>query len=305
MSMDFSDVKAAGRMRSIIERIALGVVNRERPDIRIGRVHHFDSGLQFAWILFPGESVDTLVKVRIALDQTPTRDILTYGDQADVVRVLGKPGNYWISDFVSGLPQSPHLKPGSLVRYGGLNVPDGYLLAGGGEASQTLYPALYNAYGAKYGAASAGNFRLPTFHKVYDDVDQIVTGLFTAAAGFSLTTQNLRVRNGMVYLQIVVSATAAITLGSVDHTNQTILNGTTLFNTLYAPDISTSAANQGSIRSAVLMSSGIMQLSAGVVSSGSTLSGNIASGEVFTLNFFYPMPDDVPGLNGEIMIVKT
>lgn len=305
MSMEFSDVKTAGRMRSIVERIALGVINRERPDVRIGRVHHFDSGLQYAWVLFPGETIDTLVKVRIALDQTPTRDIVTYGDQADVVRVLGKPGNYWITDFVSGLPQSPHLKPGSLIRYGGIGTPDGFLPCLGAEASQTQYPALYAAILTKYGTASAGMFRLPLFHKIYNDIDPITTGLFTAAAGWTLNSQSLRVRAGMVYLSVNVTNTTLQSFGNVDHPNQTMLNGTALMINTYAPDISASTVSQGQIRGASLSTGAVISTTAGVISTGTTLRGDINAAETFTYNFFYPMPDDIPGLNGEVMIIKT
>jgi microcystin-dependent protein len=305
--MSFGDVKTASRMRDLVEGIAGGVVTRMRPDTRIGNVHHYDAGLLRAWVIFPGETEDNMIQVRCAQDKIPTRSLVQYGvDECDIVRIDGRPGNYWISDFVRGFPRPVGIAAGTLVRYGGILLPDGYLECDGTEASQTAYPELYRAVGSSYGSASAGNFKLPFFHKIYDDVDQITSGLFTAASGWTVTLQNLRVRNSMVYCRVGVQSTNAITLNSTNHADQTAATGTSTFSTLYAPDADTSAGGQGAIRTGVLQSStSNVNITSGVVASGGTLSGNIAAGEGWTFNFFYPMPDDIAGLNGSRMIIKT
>lgn len=104
--MEFGDLRSAARMRDLIERIAGKVVDKKRPDVRIGYVNNYDSGRQLAWVKFPGD--DELVKVRIALNMLPTRTIQSNGqDEADIVRVAGKPGSYYVIDFVRGVPQNP------------------------------------------------------------------------------------------------------------------------------------------------------------------------------------------------------
>jgi len=109
----------------------------------------------------------------------------------------------------------------------------------------------------------------------------------------------------MVYLQCTVTSNSLITLNNVDHTNQTVLNSGVTFQNLYAPDLTVSGGPQGNMRAAVMLLDGTVQLTAGVVSAGSTLKADIAAGEQFVLNFFYPVPDDVAGLMGERMIIKT
>lgn len=104
--MEFGDLRSAARMRDLIERIASKTVDKKRPDVRIGYVNNYDSGRQLAWIKFPGD--DELVKVRIALNMLPTRTIASNGEaEADIVRVAGKPGSYYVIDFVRGVPQNP------------------------------------------------------------------------------------------------------------------------------------------------------------------------------------------------------
>lgn len=107
--MSFGDLQTASRMRDVVESIALKVVNRERPDHRIGRVNNFNTTSQQAWVLFPGESEETLVKARFGRNMIPTKSIVIDGlAEADIVRVAGRPGNYWIVDFLKGVPGSDY-----------------------------------------------------------------------------------------------------------------------------------------------------------------------------------------------------
>lgn len=107
----FGDLQSASRMRDLIERISTRTVERLRPDVRIGKVHHYDAGRQLAWIQYAGEDSSNLVKVRVALNMLPTKTIEANGDACDIVRVAGKPGNYYIADFVRGVPQDPNNIP--------------------------------------------------------------------------------------------------------------------------------------------------------------------------------------------------
>lgn len=107
--MGFGDLQSASRMRDVIESIAVKVVNRERPSNRIGRIQRFNPSTQQAWILFPGENEDTLVKARFARNMIPTKSIEVDGlAVADIVRVSGRPGAYWIVDFLKGIPKSDY-----------------------------------------------------------------------------------------------------------------------------------------------------------------------------------------------------
>lgn len=102
----FGEVKIAARLRDAISSIAAGVVDTMRPDIKIGAVWSVDG--QNVFILFAGETVDSLVKVRASASMIPKRamtDVSTNDAPCDIVRITGKPGQYWIVDYLSGQPQ--------------------------------------------------------------------------------------------------------------------------------------------------------------------------------------------------------
>ena len=144
----FSDLNSSARMRDVIERIAKKVVNKERPDVKIGRVHHYSSGKQVAWIQLTGESDDNLIKVRIALNMLPTKTIESDGDEADIVRVAGKPGQYWVTDYIRGVPQSPDNIPiGAGFLWFHSTIPDGYLALQGQTVNTADYPDLASVWG--------------------------------------------------------------------------------------------------------------------------------------------------------------
>lgn len=109
--MSFSDLRAAMAMRGLITSIAEDAVKRLRPEERIGKVFSYDTNAQLAQIYFPGETIDSLVTARFALDRVPSTamassfDFAGYDANGDIVRVAGKPGAYYISDYISGIPQ--------------------------------------------------------------------------------------------------------------------------------------------------------------------------------------------------------
>jgi hypothetical protein len=160
---DFGSQKAAANMRDVIERITTGVVNRIRPDVRTGYVHHYNTGSKIAWIMFRGESASNLVRARCGEDRIPTKGYDLYGTDCDIVRVAGKPGDYWIADFVRGIPRVPGIVAGMRMRYAGGITPEGWLEPDGTEVSKELYADLYANIGDAYGSASdPANFLLPT-----------------------------------------------------------------------------------------------------------------------------------------------
>lgn len=105
-----ADYKYAQDFRDVVKKIATRVVHKEVPSVKLGKVYSVDAGRQIAWILFPGETIDNLVKVRCASDKIPAQTMSTsFADQgydapADIVRVWGKPGNFFVLDFYSGTP---------------------------------------------------------------------------------------------------------------------------------------------------------------------------------------------------------
>jgi len=111
--MGFGDQRYAQQFRDLITTIARRVVQEERPDLRLGKVYSFDPSTNSAMILFPGETVDNLVKVRVAKNMQPTRTMNSnfstqgYDAEGDIVRIAGKPGSLFILDYFSGAPYTP------------------------------------------------------------------------------------------------------------------------------------------------------------------------------------------------------
>lgn len=112
----FGDYKVAAATRDVIERIAEGVVNRLRPDLKIGSVYSATPD-GTAEIQFPGHSAEELMQVRFSPDKMPWSTTMVPGMTGvpDIVRVAGKPGAYFIDSFVAGYPK-PRL--GTRIRVG-------------------------------------------------------------------------------------------------------------------------------------------------------------------------------------------
>ena len=109
-STGLGDYAFSGKFRDIIEVLVEGAVNRLRPEDRIGKVFSINANARTAKILFPGGDETTLATVRFGPAMMPTVTMdSTYqfdGMEAagDVVRVSGKPGDHYISDFIVGNP---------------------------------------------------------------------------------------------------------------------------------------------------------------------------------------------------------
>lgn len=184
--MEFGDVTTAGKMRDVIERLAMKVINRERPENRIGSVHHFDSVRQLAWIQFPGDDEGNLVQVRTALNMRPRFSIQDNGvENCDVVRVAGKPGSYFIIDYLRGAPSvnALDLPVGSVIEWpaqAGAAIPYGYLEANGQAVSRTEWDELYAVYGTTHGAGDGS-----TTFNVYNRKGRVAVGQDTSDAYFN------------------------------------------------------------------------------------------------------------------------
>lgn len=106
----FADMNNALRMRQVLTGIAEEAVNRLRPEEKIGTVFSIDLSRQIARVLLPGHTANQLIDVRFARDKVPTREMAKtfntdgYEATGDIVRIAGRPGSFYISDFVDGIP---------------------------------------------------------------------------------------------------------------------------------------------------------------------------------------------------------
>lgn len=155
-SMSFGDHAYAGKFRDLITRIARQVIRDERPEPRIGKVYSYNNSTQTAMVLFAGETVDSLVKVRVAKDMAPTRvmdttfETLGYNAPADIVRVWGVPGSYFILDYYSGNPQ-PNNLIGMPLPWLTDTPPTGYIMLAGQAENRLVYPDLFDLWGETFG----------------------------------------------------------------------------------------------------------------------------------------------------------
>jgi hypothetical protein len=106
------EVPSAARARDIFERIAESVVNKLRPEPFLAKVYDVDMTTQTARVVLAGETLNELMPVRFALDKIPrvtmaSNPSLGLAAAGDIVRVAGKPGQYFILDFFSGNPYVP------------------------------------------------------------------------------------------------------------------------------------------------------------------------------------------------------
>jgi hypothetical protein len=110
--MGMQDTPTAANLLRVMRKIAKKVVDKERPDMRTGRVFSINTDTQIAQVLFPGNTVDSLVPASFGMDKIPTTMMETtfsadgYAAAGDVVRVAGKPSAWFILDFVKGIPAS-------------------------------------------------------------------------------------------------------------------------------------------------------------------------------------------------------
>ena len=126
MTQTFGDLTTASRMKALMKSVAEKVVDQKRPEERIGLVVSLNSAEQFVMVRFNGDP--TTIRVRVALNMLPTHTEDQDGaERADIVRVAGKPGSYYVTDFVRGMPQSTsNISVGEInfANYKGINLAD-------------------------------------------------------------------------------------------------------------------------------------------------------------------------------------
>lgn len=158
----FNDQVYAARFRDLITSIATKVVQEQRPDLRIGRVYDFDPNTNIALVLFAGETVSNLVKVRAARNMQPTTlmaasfDTLGYDAPGDLVRVTGKPGNLFILDYFSGTPQFAIPEWTEVTFQNTWGNSSGYT-----SVAYTKFTGMVNLKGVGIGTANTVAFTLP------------------------------------------------------------------------------------------------------------------------------------------------
>lgn len=165
--MRFSDVATAGKMRDLITSIAEGVVERKRPDARIGRVYSYNYDTLTAEIEFVGET--QTIRAKFSPDQVPSSSVLDPWGDPNLVRVAGRPGSYYILNFVSGTPRQMKYEwamvpTGGFVFYGGDDEPIGFLQCDGRFVSQSTYQWLFTKVGHRFNNGvdpGDGTFKLP------------------------------------------------------------------------------------------------------------------------------------------------
>lgn len=213
----FGDYSVAAGMRDVMVRIAEEVVNRLRPEMMIGEVYEFNYGSRTARIRLPGHTVDELLQVRFAEDKVPRTSVADNpDDNPDVVRIAGKPGSYWISDYVRGAPRNMFYEaginpPGTVLPYAGTldgGAPFGYLPCFGQFEYIEEYPILFSKIGHNFNRDSTssqidpgdGTFRLPDSRvRILVGAGDVVGGAF--ALGMHDQDEDLSLRiDRMIHL---------------------------------------------------------------------------------------------------------
>lgn len=193
--MGFEEYRYAQEFRDVIRKMARKAVRDEVPSIKMGKVYSVDSGRQLAWILFPNQTVDNLVKVHCAADKIPTQTMdanfeeLGYDAPGDIVRVWGKPGSLFILDYYSGFPiaqglfvttfTTPQVNTEYLIT-SGIKAIQAEVLAAGGGGGSGMRGAAGTARVAGAGG-SGGNRSIKTF--LVDDVGTEVLYVTCGAGG--------------------------------------------------------------------------------------------------------------------------
>ena len=150
------EYRFAQEFRDIIRQIVRKVIRDEVPSLKMGKVYSVDSVRQLAWILFPNETIDNLVKVHCAADKIPTKTMdsdfaeLGYDAPGDLVRVWGKPGSLFILDYYSGVPSTLDLSTSGETAAQGLSI-----VRFTDPQSNTVWPIPVGVKAISYEAVSA------------------------------------------------------------------------------------------------------------------------------------------------------
>lgn len=207
-----NEIAFAARMRDVIQGIANDTVARLRPEPKLGKVYDFDLASYTADVLFPGETINSLITVKFGLDTVPTNSMvmnapggdvtqITNDTLANIVRVAGRMGAYYIDGFVYG-QSSPIVPIGGIIEYLGSAAPDYstdqyanavYLRCDGSVLNIADYPQLFNRIGFRYGGDGSTTFALPVYVGSLPDLTWTVAdpAWITAQTGYSVASATL------------------------------------------------------------------------------------------------------------------
>jgi microcystin-dependent protein len=169
--MSLSDLQSALNMRDLIYNMVDEMVERLRPEEKVGKVFSWDTNTQTARILFAGETIQSLVIASFSKLHTPRRGMSSswesqgYAAVGDIVRVAGRPGKYYITDYVSGGPETWYTGDIGFLKMwvGAGTYPENYLLCEGGQFLGSSYPVLASIVGDTYGTHSGDTYWLPDY----------------------------------------------------------------------------------------------------------------------------------------------
>lgn len=90
----FADLPISARMRQVMRRIALRVLNEERPVERLAEVTSIDADAWLAYVLYPGETESVPIRMGAVMYPTEVGQKVLVGGQSNsrrIVDVLGMP----------------------------------------------------------------------------------------------------------------------------------------------------------------------------------------------------------------------
>ena len=159
--MSFSEYDIALRMRTILKSIIGEELDYLRPADKFGVVQTiYPNGT--ALVVLDGDGIP--IQCRYGSSEIPISSLdapaASENNEANRVRVTGKPGNYWITQIIRG-NTNPGIV-GEVTMFAGASAPAGWLLCDGTAVSRTGYAALFAVIGTTYGAGDGSTtFNLP------------------------------------------------------------------------------------------------------------------------------------------------
>lgn len=163
---------------------------------------------------------------------------------------------------------------GAMMLWPGEVAPSGWLFAEGGTFSSVAYPVLYNVLGTT---------TLPRREPEYASVDEVTSGVVSAASGYSVTAQNFQRHGRMVNFVIGISRTGGnIGINNPEHANQTI--GT--LNSAWWPALTTTHPLNSGLRHFYISTTGVIQIVSGIAD-GSYTNSNINTNDALNASGTY------------------
>lgn len=194
--MTFSEYSIAARTRDLFVSICEKTINQMRPEPRPAVVVSYNSATLTAEVQFAGDT--GTVRVKLARNQIPTSsEEQLVGSTANIVRVAGRPGQYYILNYLSGESQS-EIPPGVVLEYGGDTAPPGYLMANGNFVSKVTYSRVFAAYGHKFNSGvdpGDGTFKLPNRIDCFARGANPTVGVTGGSATKTLSVANMPAHN--------------------------------------------------------------------------------------------------------------